>query len=79
MPGAWFRMQELSEFDIDFAPGKAMTRVTIKIWQKPTKQQMDALREAAKYPIVYDQKCPPSDEKALAEFAEQNCAIRVMV
>lgn len=40
---------------------------TIKPGQKPTKEQLEEVREAAKRPIVYDEDCPeltPAMEKA---------------
>lgn len=54
----------------------AMTRMTVRVGQKPTSEQIEALREAAQYPIVYDPECPPSDAEALAEFAAQARALR---
>jgi len=46
---------------------------TIKVGQKPTKQERKQMKEevraAKKLPPVYDPDCPPSTPEALAEFA----------
>jgi len=46
---------------------------TIKVGQKPTKQERKQMKEEAraakKLPPVYDPDCPPSTPEALAEFA----------
>jgi uncharacterized protein (DUF4415 family) len=46
---------------------------TVKVGQKPSKEEMARirreLREAAKYPIVYDEDCPELSPQALKEFA----------
>jgi hypothetical protein len=47
----------------------AMTTITIKAGQKPTKEQLQEIREAAKLPINYTADCPASTPEALAEFA----------
>lgn len=54
----------------------AMTEITVRVGQQPTKEQLAEINEGAKYPITYDPECPPSSEKALAEFAAQARAIR---
>jgi uncharacterized protein (DUF4415 family) len=50
-----------------------MVERTIRIGQKPTKEEMKRIRkngrEAAKYPIVYDKDSPESTPEALEEFA----------
>ena len=46
---------------------------TIKVGQKPTKeerrQMKEEIRAAKKLPPIYDPECPPSTPEALAEFA----------
>ena len=46
---------------------------TIRVGQKPTKQERKQMKEevraAKKLPPVYDPDCPPSTPEALAEFA----------
>jgi len=46
---------------------------TIKVGQKPTKQELKQMKEeiraAKKLPPVYDPDCPPSTPEVLAEFA----------
>ena len=46
---------------------------TIKVGQKPTKEERKLMKEqvraARKLPPVYDPDCPPSTPEALAEFA----------
>ena len=46
---------------------------TIRVGQKPTKEERKRMREeirtAKKLPPVYDPECPPSSPEALAEFA----------
>jgi hypothetical protein len=37
---------------------------------RPTKAQLQRIRAAAKYPVVFDEDCPELTEKELAEFAE---------
>ena len=41
--------------------------ITIEKGQKPTEEQIQEIREAAKYPIAFDEDCPemsPAMEKA---------------
>ncbi|GHU60911.1 hypothetical protein FACS189445_1790 [Spirochaetia bacterium] len=51
----------------------ALVERTIRVGQKPTREEMKRIRkngkEAAKYPITYDKDCPESTPEALAEFA----------
>ena len=46
---------------------------TIKVGQKPTKEERKQMKEeikaAKKLPPVYDPECPPSTPEALVEFA----------
>jgi uncharacterized protein (DUF4415 family) len=53
---------------------------TIKVGQKPTKEERKRMREeirqARKLPPVYDPECPPSSPEALAEFAAMAREIR---
>jgi len=46
-----------------------ITRSTVKVGQKPTKEQLKQIREIAKKPIHYTKDCPESTPEALAEFA----------
>ena len=52
--------------------GKAtmgITKSTVRVGQKPTKEQLKQIREIAKKPINYTSDCPESTPEALAEFA----------
>ena len=42
---------------------------TVRVGQKPTKEQLRQIREIAKKPIHYTEDCPESTPEALAEFA----------
>ena len=46
-----------------------ITRSTVRVGQKPTKEQLKQIREIAKKPIHYTEDCPESTPEALAEFA----------
>ena len=46
-----------------------ITRSTVRVGQKPTKEQLKQIREIAKKPIHYTKDCPESTPEALAEFA----------
>ena len=46
-----------------------ITRSTVQVGQKPTKEQLKQIREIAKKPIHYTEDCPESTPEALAEFA----------
>jgi len=50
-----------------------MTTITLKAGQKPTKEELNRARleyeEALKHEPVFDDDCPESTPKALAEFA----------
>ena len=37
--------------------------------EKPTKEQIEEIRQAAKMPIAYDEDCPPLTKEQLKEFA----------
>ena len=37
--------------------------------EKPTKEQIEEIRQAVKKPIVYDEDCPPLTKEQLKEFA----------
>lgn len=54
----------------------AMTEITVRVGQELTKKQLAEINEGAKYPITYDPECPPSTDKALAEFAAKARAFR---
>lgn len=47
----------------------AIVEYTLEPGTKPTKEQIEELREAAKRPIVYDEDCPPLTDEQLKEFA----------
>ena len=53
-----------------------MIHVTVKNGQKPTKEQIKEIREAAKAPITYTPDCPESTPEALAEFAAKARELR---
>jgi uncharacterized protein (DUF4415 family) len=53
-----------------------ITRSTVKLGQKPTKEQLKQIREIAKKPIHYTEDCPKSTPEALAEFASMARARR---
>ena len=46
-----------------------ITKSTVRVGQKPTKEQLRQIREIAKKPIHYTEDCPESTPEALAEFA----------
>jgi len=46
-----------------------ITRSTVRVGQKPTKEQLKQIREISKKPIHYTEDCPESTPEALAEFA----------
>ncbi|MCL2443009.1 MAG: BrnA antitoxin family protein [Treponema sp.] len=46
-----------------------ITSSTVRVGQKPTKEQLKQIREIAKRPIHYTKDCPESTPEALAEFA----------
>jgi len=46
-----------------------ITKSTVRVGQKPTKEQLKQIREIAKKPIHYTKDCPESTPEALAEFA----------
>jgi uncharacterized protein (DUF4415 family) len=58
----------------------AIITSTVKVGQKPTKEQLSQIkqmaREARKNPDEYDPDCPPSTPEALKEFAMQAVALR---
>jgi hypothetical protein len=47
----------------------AIIRSMVKVGQKPPRDVMMRVREAAKHPIVYTADCPESTPEALREFA----------
>jgi uncharacterized protein (DUF4415 family) len=47
----------------------AIITSTVKVGQKPTKEQLKEIRHAAKKPIRYTEDCPESTPEALVEFA----------
>jgi uncharacterized protein (DUF4415 family) len=46
-----------------------ITKSTVKVGQKPTKEQLKEIRAIAKKPIHYTEDSPKSTPEALAEFA----------
>jgi uncharacterized protein (DUF4415 family) len=46
-----------------------ITKSTVTIGQKPTKEQIKQIRVIAKKPINFTDDCPESTPEALAEFA----------
>ena len=54
----------------------AMTTITVRAGQKPTKEQIKEIRAAAKAPIHYSPDCPKSTPEALAEFAAKARELR---
>ena len=46
-----------------------ITRSTVRVGQKPTKEQLKQIEEIAKKPIRYTEDCPESTPEALEEFA----------
>jgi uncharacterized protein (DUF4415 family) len=46
-----------------------ITKSTVRVGQKPTKEQLRQIREIAKKSIHYTEDCPESTPEALAEFA----------
>jgi uncharacterized protein (DUF4415 family) len=46
-----------------------ITKSTVWVGQKPTKEQLKRIKEIAKKPIHYTEDCPESTPEALAEFA----------
>ena len=46
-----------------------ITKSTVQVGQKPTKEQLKQIQEIAKKPIHYTEDCPKSTPEALAEFA----------
>jgi uncharacterized protein (DUF4415 family) len=47
----------------------AIIASTVEVGQKPTKEQLKEIQQAAKEPIRYTEDCPESTPEALAEFA----------
>jgi len=54
----------------------AMTTITVRAGQKPTKEQKKEIRAAARAPIVFTPDCPESTPEALAEFAKMARELR---
>lgn len=54
----------------------AMTKITIRAGQKPTKEQIGEIRRAARAPIRYTSDAPASGPEALAEFAAKARELR---
>jgi len=46
-----------------------ITRSTVWVGQKPPKEVIKRVKEAARKPIRYTEDCPPSSPEALKEFA----------
>jgi len=43
---------------------------TVRVGEKPPKEVIKRLKEAARHPINYTEDCPPSSPEALREFAQ---------
>ncbi|MDR0730255.1 MAG: BrnA antitoxin family protein, partial [Treponema sp.] len=54
----------------------AMTTITVKAGQKPTKEQIKRIRAAAKAPVTYTPDCPETTQAGLAEFAAKARELR---
>ena len=54
----------------------ALTTITVKAGQRPTKEQLEEVRNAARLAPTADPDCPPSSPAALAEFAEKARSLR---
>jgi uncharacterized protein (DUF4415 family) len=54
----------------------AMTTITVRAGQKPTREQIKEIKAAARAPIVYTADCPESTPEALAEFAAKARELR---
>jgi len=46
-----------------------ITKSTVRVGQKPPKEVIKRVKEAARKPIRYTDDCPPSSPEALKEFA----------
>jgi uncharacterized protein (DUF4415 family) len=53
-----------------------MTTLTVRVGQKPTKEQIKRIKVAARGPIRYTPDCPKSSPAALAEFAAKARELR---
>jgi hypothetical protein len=53
-----------------------MITLTVRDGQKPTKEQIEEVRAAAKAPIIYTPDSPESTPAALTEFAEKARELR---
>ena len=54
----------------------ALTTITVKAGQRPTAEQLEEVRNAARLALAYDRECPPSSPAALAEFAAKARSLR---
>lgn len=43
---------------------------TLEEGQKPTKEELEQIREAAKRPIVFDEDCPELSDEMIQKFFE---------
>ena len=48
----------------------AIVKKTVRVGDKPTREQVKRLKAAAKRPIVFDEDCPALTEEQLKQFAE---------
>ena len=53
-----------------------LTTITVKAGQRPTKEQLEEVRNAARLAPTADPDCPPSSPAVLAEFAEKARSLR---
>ena len=54
----------------------ALTTITVKVGQRPTKEQLEEVRNAAGFAPTADPDRPPSSPAALAEFAAKARSLR---
>ncbi len=47
----------------------AIHRMYVSPGQKPTEEQVERIRQAASFPITYDEDCPELTDEQYAEFA----------
>jgi uncharacterized protein (DUF4415 family) len=57
----------------------AIIRETLNVGQKPTKKQIEEVRDAAQQPIYYSEEAPKLTPKELAEFRKVNAEGREKV
>ena len=63
-------------FTMKEATDMTLATVTVKTGQRPTKEQLEEVCNAARLAPTADPDCPPSSPAALAEFAEKARSLR---